>query len=95
MSINNNVFAESRFWQCFSGKNRLNFHSTRVRRTRERLSFVRLYRKRAPEVEANPNCRAVRFRYSSSVNQDLTETRQPMGLAASKNVRFAKGINGV
>jgi hypothetical protein len=33
MSINNNVFAESRFWQWFSGENRLN----RVRRNRERL----------------------------------------------------------
>jgi hypothetical protein len=30
MTINNNVFAESRFWQCLSGENR-------VRRTHERL----------------------------------------------------------
>jgi hypothetical protein len=36
MSINNNVFAESRFWQCFPGENRLNFHRP-FRRTRERL----------------------------------------------------------
>src|SRR5207247_10889885 len=29
MSINNNVFAESRFWQRFPGENRLNFHRPR------------------------------------------------------------------
>jgi hypothetical protein len=28
-------------------------------------------------------------------NQDVTETRQPMGSAALKNFRFAKGIAGV
>jgi hypothetical protein len=36
MSINNNVFAQSRFWQGCSGKNRLNFHRPRPR-NRERL----------------------------------------------------------
>jgi hypothetical protein len=37
MKINNNVLAKVPVWQGFSGRNRLNSHSTRVRRTRERL----------------------------------------------------------
>jgi len=37
MTINNNLLTTVPVWQGFSGKNRLNFHSIRVRRTRERL----------------------------------------------------------
>ena len=37
MSINNNLLAKIPVWQGFSGRNRLNSHSARVRRTRERL----------------------------------------------------------
>jgi hypothetical protein len=37
MSINNKVLAKASAWQGFSGESRLNFHSIRVRRTRERL----------------------------------------------------------
>jgi hypothetical protein len=37
MSINNNLLAKVPIWQGFSGRNRLKFHSIRVRRTPERL----------------------------------------------------------
>jgi len=37
MSINNNLLTKLPVWQGFSGRNRLNSHSARVRRTRERL----------------------------------------------------------
>jgi hypothetical protein len=37
MSLNNNVLSKVPVWHGFSGRNRLNSHSTPIRRTRERL----------------------------------------------------------
>src|ERR1035437_9336613 len=71
MSINNDVLTKVQVWQGFSGSNRLKFHRAPRPPPPRTASFGRLFRKRTPEVEANRNRRAVHFRYSTSVIQEL------------------------